>query len=110
MEKVFAQHGDVTLREVGVVPATAKKIKINGNRFVVEKGEGNHEHVLEGEKLSDKVEIYQDGETLFLKVKEEVSLNHEEHGVQTLEPNKIYRKIIEREWDYEATEARNTAD
>lgn len=107
--KVSNQHGDLILKTVNVIPKTAKKIELENNSFVVEKGEGVHTHCLVADKLTDNVDIYQDGETLFLSVKKLTELRHEEHGTQVLEPG-IYRKVIEREFDYESMEARQTRD
>lgn len=105
---IYAQQGDVLLKTVEVIPTTAKKLD-TGNSFVVEHGEGIHKHVIVADKLSDNVDVYQDGETLYLSVKKPTELRHEEHGTQVLEPG-IYKKVVEREFDYESMEARNTQD
>jgi len=106
MEKVKYQHGDLLLKEIKSIPAGAKKISI-GESFIIEKGEGVHTHLLE----TKGVEVYEKEGTLFVKTgNKKVELTHEEHGKQVLEPNRIYRKEIEREFDYENMEARNTQD
>jgi len=106
--KVVNQHGDLILKSAPLIPKTAKKLSV-GNSFVVDHGEGVHKHVLVADRLSDNVDVYQDGDTLYLSVKKPTELRHEEHGTQVLEPG-IYRKVIEREFDYEQMEARNTQD
>jgi len=102
--KVKNQHGDVILVEAAI-PANAKRVKIKPG-FIVEKGEGVHLHTLE---TVDGVEVYQDGETLYLSVSKPTNLVHEEHGCQVLEPG-VYKKVIEREFSYEDMEARQTRD
>ena len=47
---------------------------------------------------------------LYLKTKKSVSLIHQEHGTTPLAPKKIYKRIIEREFNYEDMEARQTRD
>ncbi len=108
MEKIIVQQGDLILNEVKSIPKTAKRISTKGN-FILLKGEGVNTHELSGD-LSSAVDIYQEGETIYLKTREPVNLVHQEHGTQTLEPNKIYKRVIEREFNYEDMEARNTQD
>jgi hypothetical protein len=98
---VKIQQGDCILFGVSGVPVTAKKVKTR----VVEKGEGVHTHVVEGE-----CDVYMDGDVMYLKTNGKAKLVHEEHGVQDLEPNIVYKKVIEREFDYESMEARNVID
>lgn len=106
--KVSNQHGDVVLK-ASAIPETAKRIELKENSFCIEHGEGVHKHLLVADRLTDNVDIYQDGETLYLSVKEPTNLVHEEHGTQVLQPG-IYKKVIEREFDFESMEARNTRD
>lgn len=61
---------------------------------------------------TDDCEIAEKDGVLYLR---EVSgcqfgVDHEEHNVITLEPDKIYRKGIELEYDAELDEARRTQD
>ena len=106
MEKIYFQQGDVIGVEVDSIPKTAKRIEAKG-RFIVEKGEGVNTHELLN---AEKFEIYQEGDTLYLKALEQDALWHTEHGTQVITPGKIIRRRIEREWDYEAEEARKTLD
>lgn len=124
MKKIANQHGDVVLEKVQSIPAEAKQLKaVHG--FVVEKGEGVHTHVLKKvmpcsktaespltlKDISEDVEIWALNDTMFIKVKKggSVVIDHEEHGKQVLEPG-IYKKNIEREYDYEANEERRVID
>lgn len=106
MEKVLIQQGDVILVEVFSIPKKAKKITLKEKTFVVEQGEGVNTHRV----MSEKLEVYKEKETLYLKPSKSTVLIHNEHNTQTLEPNKIYKKINEREFDYEEMEARKTLD
>jgi len=109
MEKIYAQQGDLILNETNKVPTSAKKITLDNKVLTLLRGEGVNTHDLMVDELSD-VEVFQDGETLYLKTRKKVNLVHQEHGTQTLEPNKIYKRIIEREFDYNEMEARNVRD
>lgn len=106
MIKLHAQQGDCLLEVVNSIPKEAKKIKLNST-FIVLKGEGVNTH-----EITDcsGIEIYEVSGTLYLKTNKKTSLVHSEHGTTTLEPNKIYKRVIEREFNYEDMEARNTQD
>lgn len=106
MIKLHTQQGDCIIEIVKSIPKEAKKVKLTGN-LVVLKGEGVNTH-----EITDcsGIEAYEEKGVLYLKTNKEVSLIHSEHGTTKLEPNKIYRRIIEREFDYEDMEARNTRD
>jgi hypothetical protein len=106
MIKLFTQQGDCLLVIEQSIPKTAKKIQIKGN-FTVLKGEGVNLH-----EITDcsAIEAYEDNGELYLKTSKPVDIIHSEHGRTRLEPNKIYKRIIEREFDYESMEARNTQD
>jgi len=106
MIKLFTQQGDCLLEIVKEIPRGAKKINL-GKNFVVLKGEGVNTHEITD---TENIEAYEDNGVLYLKVKKETPIIHQEHGTTILKPKKIYRRIIEREWDYEDMEARNTQD
>ncbi|MCB4791080.1 MAG: hypothetical protein LHV68_04250 [Elusimicrobia bacterium] len=122
MKNIYVQHGDVILEKVDTIPGNAKSILVVDG-FIVEKGEGVHTHTLRSKKVSfkedisalelnsmaDKVEIYELFGLMYIKVKEAIDLDHEEHGTQTLEPG-IYKKNIEREFDYEKSIERKVKD
>jgi hypothetical protein len=105
MKKVINQHGDLLLQRVDAIPKGAKKLNVS-NGYVLEKGEGVHTHVLEN---VNGVSVYEHEGKIYLKVDKTTTINHEEHGRQTLAPG-IYEKNIERVWDYESEEARRTID
>lgn len=103
MEKIVLFHGDCTIYKATNIPADAKKLNWKPG-FILEKGEGVHTHTIE-----DECEIYEQNGSLYLKVDAPIKINHDEHGVQVLEPG-IYRKDLEQEFDYEDMESRNTRD
>jgi len=100
------QHGDVILVSANEIPAGAKKIEI-GERFVIEKGEGVHTHVIEN---TDGMEarIEKKG-VLWLKCSIPKTVTHEEHGPKII-PVGVCYKEIENEYDAEADEVRKTQD
>lgn len=103
MEKIYCFHGDCTLYKVSLIPKTAKELKWKKG-FVLEAGENGHLHTIETE-----CGIYEVDGVLYLKVEQPIQINHEEHGLLTLEPG-LYRKDLEQEFNYEDMETRNTRD
>lgn len=105
MKKITNQHGDLLFEKVDEIPSTAKKVEAYKG-YILERGEGVHTHVLED---VEGIEVFEDGSEIYVRVKSQTKINHEEHGIQILEPG-IHKKIIERVWDYEKEEARRTID
>jgi len=105
MEKVRAirvQQGDLLL-VADKLPDAAKKIN-TGATFTALRGEGVNTHDVVG-----SFSAYEDADgTLFLVV-ENAKLIHAEHGTETL-PSGTFRRVIEREFDYEAMEGRKVED
>jgi len=119
MKNMKAMHGDVGFEVVESIPEGSKKTDARDG-FVVEKGEGIHTHVLRRKSPCAKrqvaikdidadFEIYEISDTMFIKVKRETIIDHEEHGKQVLTPG-IYRKHIEREYDANSDEERRVRD
>ena len=104
--KISNQHGDLLLEAITEIPATAKKI-VAHNGFVLERGEGVHTHIFPN---IDGIEVFEDsaGQT-YVRVSKKTFLDHEEHGKQVVLPG-IYKKHIERCFDYETMEARKVQD
>jgi hypothetical protein len=100
--KCYKSHGDVNFHEDKL--PDVKGVKISKG-FVIERGEGVHSHTL----VEGDVDMYMDGDTMYLKVNTPAVITHEEHGPMTIEPG-IYRKEIENEYDAESDEARKTQD
>ena len=102
MKAVRVQQGDLLL-VADELPAEAKKIS-GGKNFTVLRGEGVNTHDIVG-----SFSAYEDEEgTLFLVV-ENAKLVHSEHGTETL-PRGTFRRVIEREFDYEEMEGRRVED
>lgn len=106
MNKINNQHGDLLLVNITEIPGTAKKVKNLKKGYVLEHGEGVHTHILED---IEGVEVFEDKGDIYVRVSKPVRINHEEHGIQTLQPG-IHKKIIERVYDYETQEARRVID
>lgn len=106
MNKINNQHGDFILIDAKEVPKSAKKVENLKRGYVLERGEGVHTHILED---VEGVEVFEDKGEIYVRVSKPVRINHEEHGIQTLQPG-IHKKTIEQVWDYEAEEARKVID
>ena len=102
MDKVMVQQGDCILVKVASIPKEAKKIAFKG---IVLKGEGANTH----EIAPDEVEVYDQDGIMYLKVDKETKLIHQEHGTQKLDKG-LYKRVIEREFDYYEQEARQVRD
>lgn len=103
--KVTNQHGDLILVYVDELPKGAKAFKPKKG-YVLERGEGVHTHVLED--VAGVTVVEKDGD-IYVRVTKPTRINHEEHGFQTLAPG-VYKKRIEKVWDYETEEARKVID
>ena len=102
MKPVTVQQGDLLL-VADELPAEAIKIS-GGKSFTVLRGEGVNTHDVVG-----AFSAYEDGDgTLFLVI-DDAKLVHSEHGTETL-PSGTFRRVIEREFDYEAMEGRKVED
>ena len=101
--KIIVQQGDLIL-VVDELPTDAQKINTDGGTFTALRGEGTNTHDVVG-----AFSAYEDGDgTLFLVV-DDAKLVHTEHGTETL-PRGTFRRVIEREFDYEEMEARKVED
>ena len=102
MKRVTLQQGDLLL-VADELPAEVKKIN-TGKNFTVLRGEGVNTHDVVG-----SFSAYEDENgTLFLVI-DDAKLVHAEHGIETL-PRGTFRRVIEREFDYEEMEAREAED
>ena len=105
MNKIVNQHGDVLLVKINEIPKGAKQLDIQPG-FVLERGDGVHTHVFPDVQ---GIEVFEKDGEIFVRVMKTTELDHEEHGRQTVKPG-IYKRRIERVWDYETLEARRTVD
>jgi hypothetical protein len=105
--KVKNQHGDVVWEVVDKIPAGAKEISISAPEgYVFERGEGVHVHTFQD---MGGVRVYEIEGKIYVKVERNVVQQHEEHGCQVLTPG-IYRKRVERVFDYAEMESRAVRD
>lgn len=103
--KIENQHGDLLLESVEGVPSGATKVAISDG-YIIERGEGVHTHIFPD---VSGIEVYEHEGHTYVRVNKQTQLDHEEHGRQTVKPG-IYKKRIERTWDYEKEEARRVID
>lgn len=109
-DDMIVRQGDVLLRRVGSIPeaakSAAKKDQAGNDRIVLAYGEvTGHAHAIHD---LDAVDVFVTGDgVMYLQVKEEAKLQHEEHGTIALPPGN-YERTIQREYSPEAI--RNVAD
>ena len=88
------QQGDVILRRIDALPSGTKPVAPQGNRYVVAEGEATgHAHAI---PIGAGCEMVERDGVLYLSVTEAVSLTHEEHHAQVVEPG-VYEvgKVVE---------------
>lgn len=84
------RQGDVLIVRAGSIPPSAKRLVSN----IVERGElTGHAHRMVGDAT-----LLDDRETMYIQVRSESQLVHEEHGTITI-PEGNYRVIRQREYD-----------
>lgn len=99
----YYQHGDLLLkRDVGSIPATAKKLPT----LTLLTGSNGHDHRFE--KGSSAI-LLRDGDTLYADVAEPSQLVHDEHKPILVEPG-LYRMDQVREFDPTTEEVRRVVD
>lgn len=89
------QQGDVLLKQVGELPEGCKEVKRKDGQIVVMHGEGGHTHVISD---VDAMFYERDGK-FYLVAKKPVTLSHEEHHSQVVEPG-IWEigQVREKDW------------
>ena len=107
-ERLVRQHGDVLLFKRDVLPDGLKRQQPKAGRLVLAEGEvTGHAHVI---AALDDCDLYADEDgTLYLEVRAEVDLTHEEHATQTIAPG-AYRVGRVREVDPFENEVKQVAD
>ena len=94
------QQGDVLIRRVKSIPGKAKRIMPRNGRLVLVEGEHTgHAHVITTCEREGDVELYEMDKDMFLKCLSSVTVQHEEHATQVIEPG-IYTIERVREHDY----------
>jgi len=97
VESDYQQHGDVLVFRINALPQGLKRQAPKDGRIVLAEGEATgHAHVIAA--LED-CDLYADEDgILYLEVRAEVDLTHEEHATQTIAPG-VYRVDRVREVD-----------
>jgi hypothetical protein len=89
------QHGDVLINRINELPKGLKKVKDRNGRLILADGEvTGHAHAI---PMTPGTFLYEDEDgTLYLETEQEVTLTHEEHAAQTIEPG-IYEvgRVVE---------------
>lgn len=105
MKKIVNQHGDLLLEKVSEIPSDVTRVDVQPG-YVLERGEGIHTHIFPDVQ---GIEVFEKNGEIYVRVTKPTELDHEEHGRQTVKPG-IYKKRIERVFDYNEMEARRVVD
>jgi hypothetical protein len=102
------QQGDVLLKKITQIPATAKSRAADPKGLVLREGEHSNSHVVEQE---DGVELFEDADKLYLlnNTESDVIIKHQEHKPITVPPG-IYEIGAVQEHDYFEKAARAVRD
>jgi len=105
---MLLQQGDVLIKSIDKLPENLSKVLPKENKLILAEGEATgHCHAISD---IDNVELLQDKNgNLFLDVKEEIDLTHDEHNTITINPGQ-YEIDIVREYDHFEEEARKVED
>ena len=104
MKGKLVRQGDVLMKPVVEIPKDAERREIKG-RIVLAYGEvTGHAHAIDDAGVD--VFVKPDG-VMYLRVTNETSISHEEHGTILLPPGN-YQRVIQRE--YSPAEIRDVAD
>jgi len=88
-------QGDLFFIKVEKIPEDARRIKPEGNRYVLARGEATgHAHAV----LAQDVELFEKDGTFYLRVLRPVQVIHEEHLPINLDYG-VWRVGIQREYD-----------
>lgn len=95
MNKDQRQQGDVLYRRIASLPEGVKEVPRNEGRIIVMHGENGHTHAI---SEVDAMFFEKDGK-FYLKNEKTVTITHEEHGHQTIEPG-IWEigQVKEKDW------------
>jgi hypothetical protein len=97
--KQFRQ-GDVWIEEVDFLPPSGKKKNFDKGRLILADGEiTGHHHVVCADDIDAAIS---EEDAIFFKTNTETKITHEEHAPIILEPNKVYKTYIQREYDENA--------
>lgn len=97
MNKDQRQQGDVLYKKIDALPKDAKEVPRKNGLIVVMHGENGHTHAIEAPEV--EAMFYEKDGKFYLKNKKTVTLTHEEHDHQTIEPG-IWEigQVKEKDW------------
>jgi hypothetical protein len=102
---ILYRQGDVLLRAVGAVPASAKPVGRDAGRIILAYGEvTGHAHAIDAPEAEATLVSTAENER-FLRLMADVDLVHEEHATIHL-PRGLYEVILQREWTDERDDQR----
>ena len=102
------QQGDVWIEQIATLPSNLRS-KLDDKKLILAEGETHghkHQLILENE---DDVMVFEDQRNIFLEVKNDCSLIHEEHAAQILTKG-FYKVGNVCEYDYTTQETRKAID
>ena len=103
MKRKQLRQGDVFLRRIKAIPATATRQETKDRIVLAYDEVTGHAHATAD---SDAVDVFIGEDRMYLKVKEETALRHEEHAPVTIAPGN-YERVIQQEY---VMRSRNVAD
>lgn len=95
MNKYQRQQGDVIYKKIDRIPDGVVEVKRKDGKIIVMHGEGGHTHC-----ISDiDAMLYEKEGRFYLKNDKPVTLTHEEHHQEVIEPG-IWEigQVIEKDW------------
>lgn len=104
---MFFQQGDVLIKKVASIPKNTQKINPKNGRYILAEGEATgHTHAICD---TEKVEMFEKDGRLWVGIKEEVEIKHEEHGKIKLPPGDFEISKV-KEYDHFSEEAKEVLD
>lgn len=98
------RQGDVLLTPA-TIPASAQKSAAKGKVVLAEGEATGHAHTIAFSPRS--LTVYHDGPQMYLRIKEPVVLEHQEHSHLTIEPGEY---LVKRQLEFWLDEVRRVAD
>jgi hypothetical protein len=101
------QQGDVLLESANEIPKVAKRVEANNGNLILAEGEvTGHFHAIEAQH---GVDLFKDGDNLFLSNTKTVDIKHQEHHKVCL-PAGTWKVRRVQEYDHFTEEARQVKD
>lgn len=99
------RQGDVLLHPIESIPKSAKNAKLS-KRVILAHGESSgHAHSIDF--TNAQMKVFLDGQQMYLRVSEPVTLKHQEHSPATIEPGDY---LVKRQVEVWLDDVRQVAD